>query len=78
LKIKEGILPGALVRCLDDSNQQHRIIKRDFLYTVQGTLLQGSYIYLEGTNGFYNRDRFVLIYNHPDDFFSDFDCEGIC
>lgn len=77
-RFKEGILPGALVRCSDDTNQSYKTVYKNGLYSVEGTLLKGAFVYLTGLNGFYNRDRFTLIYNPPDDFVSDFECEGIC
>ncbi len=73
--MKEAILPGALVRCINDQGVRP-LIQNNHLYTVHGSALQGSFIYLSGAFGLYCTDRFELIYNRPEDFNSDWACEN--
>lgn len=69
MKIEEGILPGALVKCINDESKFYYCgIKRGQLYTVKATALYGAAIYIEGSSVPYSTERFHLIYNDRENF----------
>jgi hypothetical protein len=73
--MKEGILPGALVRRITHSP---RGPARNELCTVLGTSLFGGAIWVMGYSKPYASNNFELLYNDLEDFDHDWVTEGTC